>query len=517
MANDTSRPNLLIVMTDHQRWDTTDPDHPCITPNLTRLAGEGVSFIHTYCPMAHCCPSRATFFSGLYPTRTVVWNNVNNDYAINRGPHEHVRMFSEDLRDTGYDLAYTGKWHVSALGTQTPKRYGWRELGNYGEFIQDGGEKWERIRAGADNSDPDAQFVIPGYEGEVLFGTNEAGRLWDQNSMEKAIEELPRLATGDQPWALYVGWNGPHSPYEIPQRYVDMYELEDIKLPDSYHDEMADKPDYYGKLRHATFDRLGEAGARDAIRHFYADCTQLDEMFGKVLAALEETGQADNTVVLYCSDHGDYVGDHGLFHKQVPSFLGAYRVPAIVRWPKGITNPGRKVAEFVSLADFAPTFLELGGVEVERYHTGRSLVPFLNDVNPSDWRREICMQCEGTEQHFTQRQVLTKTHKYVYNGFGRDELYDLTVDPDEMVNLIDNPDYKEVKRDLVGRMWRFAYLEQDRLGSTQYIMVNTAPYGPKEGFRDGMADGLGVSVRIGEENNPEAVRRYRETAKWRVG
>ena len=127
------------------------------------------------------------------------------------------------------------------------------------------------------------------------------------------------------------------------------------------------------------------------------------------------------------------------------------------------------------------------------------------------------MQCEGTEQHFTQRQVLTKTHKYVFNGFGRDELYDMARDPDEIVNQIDNPEHDEAKRDLVGRMWQFAYLEQDRLGQTQYIMVNTAPWGPKEGFRDGKGDGIGHAVRIGEENDPQAVRRYNETAQRRVG
>lgn len=517
MDTTKQRPNFLIVMTDHQRWDVTDPGHPCITPNLTQLASEGIAFDHTYCPMAHCCPARATFFSGLYPTRTGVWNNVNNDYAINRGPHEHVRMFSEDLAEAGYDLAYAGKWHVSALGTQTPKRYGWRELQEYREHIQDGGAKWERIREAAGRPDRNAMIDMPGYYGHDLYGVHEDGRRRDQDAMHLAIDELPRLAAGDKPWALYVGWNGPHAPYNIPGRYVDMYNLDDIELPKSYADEMADKPDYYGKLRRATFDQLGEERTRDAIRHFYADCTQLDEMFGNVVEALDKTGQGDNTVVLYCSDHGDYVGEHGLFHKQVPSFLGAYRVPAIMRWPNGIVNPGRKVQSFVSLADFAPTYLDLAGVEVERYHTGRSLVPFLRDDPPADWRREICMQCEGTEQYFTQRQVLTKTHKYVYNGFGRDELYDLVQDPDEIVNQADNPAYKEVKRDLVGRMWRFAYLEQDRLGSTQYIMVNTAPWGPEEGFRDGKADGLGTAVPIGRENDPEAVRLYRKTATWRVG
>jgi len=329
----------------------------------------------------------------------------------------------------------------------------------------------------------------------------------DERIMNAGLDALPALAAGDKPWALVIGWNGPHAPYRAQQRFLDLYDPDSIPLPPSYADEMADKPDYYRKLRSMVFDQLGESRTKEAIRHFWAMCSHLDECFGNVLAALDETGQADNTVVLYCADHGDYVGDHGLFHKQVPAFLGAYHVPGVVRWPKGIRNPGRRVDALVSLADFAPTFLDLAGIETERYMTGRALTPFLADAPPADWRQEICMQCEGTENLFTQRQILTKQHKYVYNGFGRDELYDLTMDPHEMVNLIDNPRYAEILRDLVGRMWRFAYLEQDRLGATQYIMVNTAPWGPKEAFAGEWADKLPPAVPLGRENDRDVVQR----------
>ncbi len=503
MMPDDGRPNILIVMTDHQRHDTVLPEHPCHTPNLVEFGREGVTFTDVYCPMAHCCPARATFFSGLYPSRHGVWNNVNNDYAINRGPHRHIRLFSQDLREAGYDLAYSGKWHVSACGDQTPAAYGWRELQGYGEAIQDSGRKWEHIRQTADQpDDPTPQIRMPGYIPSLLYGEREDGGAADRGTTARVLEELPELAGGDKPWALFVGWNGPHAPYTVPKRYLDLYDPDSIPLPASFADDMADKPDYYGKLRRMVFDQLGESGAREAIRHFWAMCTQLDEMFGEILAGLERTGQARNTVVVYCSDHGDYAGDHGLFHKQVPSFLGAYRVPTVVRWPAGLSRPGRRVDALVGLADFAPTFLELAGIDAGRYFTGRSLVPFLEDRTPTDWRQEICTQCEGTENLFTQRQVITKEAKFVYNGFGKDELYDLRTDPDEMVNRIDDPACTEMKRDLVGRMWRFAYLEQDRLGATQYLMVNTAPWGPKEGLRGSRAKALPRAVPLGKENEP---------------
>lgn len=141
-------------MTDHQRWDTVDDDNGCITPNASKLAKEGIKFSNTFCPMAHCCPARATFMSGLYPSRHGVWNNVNNAYAVNRGPYESVRMWSQDLKDAGYDLAYCGKWHVSAREHQQPKNYGWRELKEYKGNTQDEGAKWEKIRQRSDPALP---------------------------------------------------------------------------------------------------------------------------------------------------------------------------------------------------------------------------------------------------------------------------------------------------------------------------------------------------------------------------
>ncbi len=494
------RPNILIVMTDHQRWDTVDPDNPCITPNAEKFAAEGVKFSNTYCPMAHCCPARATFMSGLYPSRHGVWNNVNNAYAIRRGPYDSVRMWSQDLREAGYDLAYAGKWHVSAWEHQQPKDYGWRELQPYHEHIQDESAKWEAIRAAATEPEPEGPSIIhmPGYRHHDIYGAQEGVPQSDHRTLEAALAELPKLAAGEAPWVLYVGWNAPHAPYKVDQKYLDMYDKNSISLPESFYDEMSDKPDYYKKVRKRVFDQLGEEGTREAMRHYWAMCTKIDDHFGMLLDELEKTGQADDTLVLFCSDHGDYNGDHGLFHKQVPAFLGAYKVPMVTRWPKGIENPGRVCDEFISLADFAPTFLEMAGVETDRYCTGRSITPFLADKPADDWRQEICTQCEGTENLFTQRMVVTHSHKYVYNGFGRDELYDLVKDPHEITNLDEDPAYDEIKRDLVKRMWRFAYQEQDRLGATQYLMVNTAAWGPMEAFRDDDADSIPTA-----EPNPD--------------
>jgi arylsulfatase A-like enzyme len=443
------KPNILIVMTDHQRWDTIEPGNPCITPFTQKFASEGLTFSRTYSPMAHCCPARATFFSGLYPSRTGVWNNVGNAYAINRGPYQDIRMWSQDLKENGYDLAYCGKWHVSARENQQPKDYGWRELSPYSGGMQNESGKWESIRNNTANQTLEGrQYLNPdGYNKHRLYYEQENSCQNDMNTLSLALDELPKLAAQNKPWAMFVGWTAPHAPYSIDKEFLDMYNPDDIQLPESYYDTMEDKPDYYKKLRNRVFDKLGEKGTKEAMRHFWAMCTKIDKNFQQLMESLEQTGQADDTLVLFCSDHGDYNGDHGLFHKQVPAFLGAYKVPAVIRWPNGLKNPGRTCDEFISLADFAPTFNELAGVKTERYMTGISLVPFINDQKPSFWRNEICTQCEGTENLFTQRMVVTKTHKYVYNGFGRDELYDLVNDPHEMKNLDDNSGYDTIKKE----------------------------------------------------------------------
>ncbi len=485
------RPNILIFMTDHQRADTVLPEHPAITPNLTRLASQGVTFTNTYCPAPHCCPARATFMTGLYPSRHGVWNNICNDQALSRGLKPGVRCWSEDLRDAGYRLAYSGKWHVST--EEAPRHRGWEEIypaHKTGEAIHNAhGPVWEQWRewANGDEQAPrgEGEILRPGWGTYRTYGTQPSQKRHDDEQVtDSAVETLREMVENSEPWCLFVGCIMPHDPYFAEQRFLDMYDINSVSLPPSYGDEMTGKPAYVRRMRRQTWDQLSEREAREAIRHFWASCTQLDEMFGRLLSVLDSSSQADDTLVLYCSDHGDYCGDHGLFCKGIPCYDGAYHVPAVVRWPAGLRNPNRRVDNFVSLADFAPTFQQLAGLATDDTLTGRSLMPLLRDEAPADWRDEIHTQCNGVEIYYTQRSVRTATHKYVYNAVDFDELYDLVADPDEMHNVADDPAYADIKRDLVRRMWRFAYREQDT-AHNPYITLAMAPWGPTEAFRNG--------------------------------
>jgi arylsulfatase A-like enzyme len=186
----------------------------------------------------------------------------------------------------------------------------------------------------------------------------------------------------------------------------------------------------------------------------------------------------------------------------IPSFREAYNVPAIIRWPEGIEDPGREVQHFVSQADFAPTFLELAGLSPDREFTGRSLVPFLEGNVPEDWPDAWYSQTKGNEVYYTQRIVSTHEYKYVYNAFDYDELYDLKKDPLELNNLIhpakfedkcspeehkeksiDNPwphlppELNEIRKEMLGKMWAFAEKEDDVIFSP-FPPVAVSPFGP---------------------------------------
>lgn len=481
-----SKPNILVFMTDHQRGDTVLPEHPAITPALTRFAAEGVTFTNAFCPSPHCCPARATFFTGLYPSRHGVWNNICNDQALSRGPKPGVRLWSEDLAAAGYALDFSGKWHVSV--DESPAARGWTERFVSAAAGAVHGPSWDYYRKLAAQPEPvergEGGILRPGYGRTVLYGTRAAERPedHDEQTVARAIEAIDARKAGGDPWCLYVGLIGPHDPYFAPARHLDRYRLADIPLPASHADRLDDKPGIYRRMRDQIFGQLSEREYREGVRHFWAYCSYLDELFARVLGALARSGQADNTLVLYCSDHGDYCGDHGLFAKGIPCFRGAYHVPAIIRWPAGVSRPGRRVDEFVSLADAAPTILDAAGIGAMGGFTGASLLQFLRGETPPGWRDEIHTQCNGVELYYTQRSVMTRSFKYVFNGFDRDELYDLRSDPHEMRNRADDPAYREIKREMCGRMWRFAHRESDT-AINSYITVGLAPFGPAEGFR----------------------------------
>lgn len=474
-------PNVLIFMTDQQRADSVTGIH-CLTPNLDKFREKSITFSNTFCTSPHCCPSRASFMSGLYPSQHGVWHNVNVANAISRGLNDGIRLWSEDFADAGYDMAFSGKWHVSA--NEGPNDRGWRvypETATNNSF-NTSERVWENYkqRGYTESTNRKAGEIIRnGWSEYTHYGERE-NPFNDNNVVDTALEIINNRGKSDKPWCQYVGTLGPHDPYKVPLRFLDLYDINDIKLPPSYYDKLEDRPNLYRRTRE-VFDQLSDDEHREAIRHYLAFCSYEDYLFGKVIDALTKNGQLDNTIIIYTSDHGDYSAEHGLWCKGLPCFQGAYKVPLLVSWNKGVKNPGRMVDEYISLADFAPTLLEVAGIKAERDFFGKSLTPFFRDKKVTDWRDTVYTQSNGNEQYGIQRSVMTNKWKYVYNGFDYDELYDLENDPNEMLNVNNVPENKDVIKAMCKRMWKLAYKSKDNC-INPYIMVGFAPYGPGVAF-----------------------------------
>lgn len=476
------KPNIVVFMTDQQNASTISPDSPVKTPNMDRFLNQSIHFTESYTTSPHCCPSRAAFFTGLYPSQHGVWHNVEVDNAISRGVFDDVSMFPEDLKKLGYNTFFSGKWHVSAY--EGPLDRGFDEvlreyISNYGRMKpknQPVYNDWLQVynnKDGIDSGDEIKSFgriIKEGYPSYFQFGIEE-NPFGDTNTVELACEKIKGYDE-DDPFFMYIGTTGPHDPYMPPFEYLEMYDIEDIELPMSFYDDLSDKPNLYKRTKERF--ELDEQEHKESIRRYYAFCSYEDALFGKVLDTLEEKKMMEDTIIIFLTDHGDYMGAHGLWAKGLPCFKEAYNICTVIGGggiDKGIND------EFISITDFAPTILELAGSTSENKMTGKSLLPFLKGEKPKDWRNFMHTQTNGNELLGIQRAVWNKHVKYVYNGFDYDELYDLVNDPLEMKNIIDCKEAEELLKPMVKEMWRFAEETKDNV-TCPYIMVSLAPFGP---------------------------------------
>lgn len=479
------KPNIFIFMTDHQRRESMPGYDWCSMPNLEKMAEESTIFDSAFCTAPHCCPARASFFSGLYPSEHGVWNNVRYGNTLSRGLAEGVRLWCEDLADDGYRMYYTGKWHVSEEEgpfdrgfelIQGQKKYDGIKLANQVR-VSDNWE-WRKLYEGRKMCDVTAErregeIQRDGYPEYFLYGQGENPR-GDEDIVSAALEHIRgKLPQGGEPWCMYVGTHGPHDPYFVPQRFLDMYDLDKVEMPSNYRDSMADKPALYRRTKE-RFDQLTDREQREALRHYLAFCTYEDYLFGQLVDALKEVGQYDNTIVIYLSDHGDYTGAHGLWTKGLPCFREAYSIPLMIRMPGG---HARRVNDPVSLVDIAPTILDLAGIKTSRKFAGFSLAGYLGKGEEPERRKYLYTQSNGNEVYGIQRSIFNDEWKYVYNAFDYDELYDLKNDPGELCNLAGDPRYAELIRELSRELWLFARENHDTI-INPYIMTAMATHGP---------------------------------------
>lgn len=483
------RPNILLITTDEQNARVAGyaGDPTVRTPNIDRLAREGMVFDRAYTTQPLCTPARASVWTGQHVTRHGVNGNIFT------GRKEGVRAgtvtFANLLRRAGYETALIGKRHLGfeneadiALDYQdlAESKFDFNpahRTDHYRHWLAEQGHPKEEIETWV-RDDMHEEYVR--NKGAIRHPLEEDLYI-DTYIGRRAVEYLRHR--GDKPFFLWTSFCAPHHPYDPPARYDEMYDPDDVVLPERPEDELDGKP-----LRHriwavrcarniplphgwgapddevrAMMDNpelcpdtaeiaamLPEEVQRLMIARYYATVTLDDDWIGRILSTLEETGLLENTIVIFASDHGDHLGEHYLWLKGATMYESLVRVPFVVRMPDGL-GAGQRCDELVSLFDLAPTFVhwadaeQLYTPEGHDFHEeldGRRFDRLLESPD-GPIHNELCI---GT------RALVTRDWKYVWNGDDLPELYNLQDDPKELNNLTGRPGHADIERDLRDRL-----------------------------------------------------------------
>ena len=450
--------NMVFLMADQWRWDAIfEEGHICQTPNLLRLAEQGVAFANAYTCYPLCSPARGALFTGKWPHQTGLTDNVGGGSFYPHGKlNPSHKTFLERLRDdAGYDIAYCGKWH---MGTSSLAERGLENV-----RASDGGAG--RSKSGGRRR--------PGLNlnGETLspyYGSYSDGIGNSQNIIEQGIEQIEYLAQEERPFCAVISTPGPHFPHYIPKRFAELY----AHLPEDFHPanycepfaevhkpKMQSKP--YWPCQNTR--PLSAEDWRKTCQHYWGFCTHLDEQFGRVLNRLDDLGISDNTVVAFAVDHGEMLGGHGSFDK------GPYLYEEIVRIPMMVRDPERrspkKADGFVNLRDLFPSLISLAGADhiLSEEEKARSYWVTANDCT---------FYCYDSYQgrQFKIRGVHTGQYKYNWSPHDMCELYDMERDPGERVNLINSPEYTEAQADLNRKLVSWMEAEGDYLLCAKHLL-----------------------------------------------
>ncbi|HEX8915300.1 MAG TPA: sulfatase [Humisphaera sp.] len=459
-AAPAKQPNILYIMTDDHAAHAMSCYGSVVnkTPNMDRLAADGVRFDRFFVTNSICTPSRATMLTGQY-------SHINGVTVFNSIDPNRPNL-AKYLKAGGYYTGVIGKWH---LGSEPTGFDHWTILPGQGVYNDPA------------FLTPEGRKVIKGYVTEI---TTDLGI--------KFLEDRPK----DKPFFLMFHQKAPHRPWEPSAKYAEEFRKKVIPEPPTLYDDYATRTDAIKANRQRVFDDLTRRDLKlepptnlppgpqrqqwyntkptevdtvidgkpvhltgDALNKWkyqrymqdYLACVQsVDDSIGTMLEYLDKHGLRDNTIVVYTSDQGFYLGDHGLYDKRF-MYEPSFKTPLLVRWP-GVAKPGTVATAICGNQDFAPTFLAAAGLPVPADMQGRSFIPVLKGEVPADWRKSYYYRYyhdpgdHNTAQHYG---VRTETHKLIH-FWKKDqwELFDLTKDPNELKNVYDDPAYAKVREEL---------------------------------------------------------------------
>jgi len=486
------RPNVLFVMTDQHRLDAMGAygNRVIRTPSLDRLATQGMRFERYYVAAFPCSPSRASLMTGLHPqSHGVVINGVQLD--------EEIPTFATELARAGYHTTWMGKWHlrgrrafvrgsddelprlidkkpppVDAKRSRNGFQDGVHEGLDYVAYLRDLGleepRPGKKVRGGHHTVIEDGHSVIPEKHFIETFLT------------DRAVAYLEANAKAAQPFCLCVSYEGPHRPITPPEPWDKMYDPAKLPLPATVNDPMTDAPkrhqDFHWRMhgidlpkerarlkRQLVFENemwdlldrpaWTEREYRDLMAHYYGYVSYIDAQIGRLMDAVDRLGLTDNTVVVYTTDHGEFMGGHGCIFKAMMMYDDLMRVPLIVRFP-GVVPKGKASRALASSVDLMPTLLDVAGVKVPETVQGRSLRPVL--TGRTDKHHEAVFT-SFAQPNIQMRMVRTDRYKYSYNWRPRqaNELFDMHEDPLEMKNLAGKGAMRPIEERLRRRVFAF--------------------------------------------------------------
>ena len=479
------RPNIVFIISDDHAYQAISAyggrlAEVAPTPNIDRIADDGMLFNHALVTNSICGPSRATIMTGKYGHENgFVDNTIGSKFDFTQ------QTFGELLQEAGYKTGVLGKLHLG----QTPTK-GF----DYIDILPGQGSYYNPLFV-----NKEGQYQLEGYATDIIT--------------EKAISWIDSVKSDDQPFMLFLGHKSPHRPWQPGPEELGMYEGVEIPEPETLFDDysgnrkvaslnymsiadamkmgqdikITDKPQagfnkaqqkmwdsIYGpineefKKANLKGDELTRYKYQRYMRDYLASVAGVDKSVGHVLDYLKEAGLDENTIVIYTSDQGFYLGEHGWFDKRW-MYKESLRTPLLVKWP-GVIKAGVENNDLVSNLDFAETFLDLAEANIPDDMQGRSLVPVLEGNTPEDWRdAHYYHYYEHPSEHDVRRHYGITTDKYKLIHFYYDmdvwELYDLEKDPSEMNNVYGDSEYAEVQKELHKKLeeLRVKYEDNDSL------------------------------------------------------
>ena len=459
-------PNILVIMTDQQKATASHlyGNTFCQTPNMARLADQGVLFEHAITPHPLCMPARISFWTGQWPHSH---GGRRNETPMPTNTHHAFRIWKE----AGYHTGLIGKNHCFVDPSDLDLFDTWCEI-SHGGLPADGttkGMDWFRPIQGIDAAHAPRHDMTP-QNPHFAYSTSDFP-LEDYSTGLVAGQTVRFLETHrDEPFALWVSFPDPHEPWDCPQQYADLFPRENIELPPQRDNEFDQRAPERNRVLHEILNWRNDdiEDVYGLLAVYYGMVRFIDDALGQILDALERTELSEQTIVVFCSDHGDFSGEHGMQCKGGVFYDCLTRVPLLVSCP-GEIPAGVRDNSMVNLVDVVPTLLTLQGLEVPRAMHGRPL-PTVTAAQPRDatfseygaggppftyadlellprpWGRQTLMQSLRQREAEGRRKMMRTTEwKYVRDPMGdKDELYDLVNDPWELVNVAGEMEYSAV-------------------------------------------------------------------------